>query len=116
MSGRRCRSKTRSGTALSCSRRRVITPRSGRQSYRRPPVSKPVPAEERGPDRRRAPRSGGARPQILVEPVERVLPRLLGGGLVVARRRVVVEAVLGAFVDMALMHHLGLGQRLVEGR
>ena len=36
--------------------------------------------------------------EILVEELERPLPRELGRRLVVARRRVVVEAVLGAFV------------------
>ena len=39
--------------------------------------------------------------QILVEEIERALPGQLGGRFVVARRRVVVEAVIGAFVDVA---------------
>src|SRR5277367_3184428 len=50
-------------------------------------------------------------PQVLVEPVQRVLPGLFGCGFVVTGGRVVVEAVIGAFVDMTLVRHL----RLREG-
>ena len=39
-------------------------------------------------------------PQVFVKPVERSGPRKFGGGLVVARRRVVMEAVLLAFVHV----------------
>src|ERR1051326_7501371 len=54
--------------------------------------------------------------QIFVEPVERALPRLFGGRFVVARGRIVVKAVIGAFVDVPLMRHVGFAERLVEGR
>ena len=45
-----------------------------------------------------------------------MLPGLFRGGLVVARRRVVVEAVIGAFVDVSLMRHVGFAERLIESR
>src|SRR5205823_901589 len=54
--------------------------------------------------------------QVFVEPIERVLPGLFRGGLVVARRRVVVEAVIGAFVDVSIMRHVGFAERLIESR
>src|SRR5215831_18610085 len=47
--------------------------------------------------------ASGAVAQVFVEPVERALPGLFGGGFVVARRGVVVEAVIGALVDMPFM-------------
>src|SRR4029078_11257202 len=44
---------------------------------------------------------------VLVEPRHGALPRLVGGGFVVAlRRRVVVEAVHGAWIDMTLVGDL----------
>ena len=43
----------------------------------------------------------GSAAQVLVEEVERALPGQLGGGFVVARRGVVVEAVVGALIDVA---------------
>src|SRR5580692_8757122 len=58
----------------------------------------------------------GSGPQVLIEPIHCALPSFLGGSLVVTGRRVVVEAVIGALVDMSLMWHLRLGQRRVEGR
>src|SRR5580692_6950459 len=42
----------------------------------------------------------GSGPQILIEPVQCALPSFLGGSLVVTGRRVVVEAVIGALVDL----------------
>jgi hypothetical protein len=45
--------------------------------------------------------------QILIEPVQRVSPRLLYGGFVVTGGRIVVEAVIGASIDMTLVRHLG---------
>src|SRR5579883_1112538 len=39
-------------------------------------------------------------PQVFIEEVDGPLPRQLGGGFVVARRGVVVEAVIGALVDI----------------
>jgi hypothetical protein len=47
-------------------------------------------------------------PQISVEPPQCALPGLFGCGLIVAGGRVVVEAVIGAFVDMTLLRHLRL--------
>src|SRR4051812_8106300 len=41
--------------------------------------------------------------QVLVEEIERALPRKLRGGLVVARRRVVVEAVLRVGIDVGVV-------------
>src|SRR5215470_16022058 len=58
----------------------------------------------------------GSSPQVLIEPIQCALPSFLGGSLVVTRRRIVVEAVIGALVDMPLMWHLRLGQRGLEGR
>src|SRR5580765_7692520 len=53
--------------------------------------------------------------QVFVEPGERTVPRERGGVLVVARRRVVVEAVLRALVDVALVRHAGRLERFVVG-
>src|SRR6266567_6798912 len=44
--------------------------------------------------------SATSAPQVLVEELDRPLPRKLGGLLVVARRRIVVEAVIRAFVHV----------------
>src|SRR5580704_4397584 len=55
-------------------------------------------------------------PQILVEPIERPLPRLFRRGLVVARRRVIVEAVVGALVDVPFVGNAGSAKRSVESR
>src|SRR5437773_401405 len=54
--------------------------------------------------------------QILVEEVERPLPRELGGGFVVARRRVVVEAVLRSLVHERLVLLAVRFQRRLERR
>src|SRR5262245_13863902 len=54
--------------------------------------------------------------QIFVEPVEGALPGELGGRFVVARRGVVVKAVLRAGIDVAFMRHMTGGERLVERR
>ena len=56
----------------------------------------------------------GLSPQILVEPINRVLPSLLRGGFVVTRCRVVVKAMVGPVVDMTFMGDLGFGERGVE--
>src|ERR1043165_7931263 len=53
--------------------------------------------------------------QVLVEPVEGVLPGLFGGGFVITRCGVVMEAVVGLGIDLSLMRHAGLGQFGVEG-
>jgi len=45
--------------------------------------------------------------QILVEPVQCALPSLLCSRLVVTGSRVVVEAVIGALIDMTLVRHVG---------
>ena len=45
--------------------------------------------------------------QVLIEPVQRVLPRLLCGGFVVTGSRIVVETVIGASIDMTFVRHLG---------
>src|SRR6516225_7224639 len=74
--------------------------------------------------RHRTPRSllsssaapSGSAAQILVEPVQGVLPGFLGRGLVVAGGCIVVEAVIGPLVDMTLVRHMRLGQGGVEGR
>src|SRR6202042_1990265 len=55
-------------------------------------------------------------PQIFVEPIERSLPRLFRRGLIVAGGRVVVEAVVGVLVDVALMGDAGAAERRVERR
>ena len=53
--------------------------------------------------------------QVLVEEIDRALPRELRGGFVVARRRVVVEAVLGALVGEGLVRlAVGLERRFVR--
>ena len=74
-------------------------------------------------DRRRLtarPRAGGsasvALSQIFVEPVQRAPPGELGGSLVVAGRRVVVKAVIGAGIHIALVRNVRGGQRRVERR
>src|SRR5207247_5644330 len=54
-------------------------------------------------------------PQVLVEKVERPLPRELGRLFVVARRRVVVEPVLRALVDEHLVLLVVRLQRRLEG-
>ena len=58
----------------------------------------------------------GSGPQVLVEPIECALPSFLGGSFVVTGRRIVVEALIGALVDVPLMRHLRHGQRGIEGR
>src|SRR3984893_7212182 len=63
-----------------------------------------------------SPTARRVRPEVLIEPIQCALPSFLGGSRVVTGRRVVVEAVIGALVDMSLMWHLRLGQRGVEGR
>src|SRR5215472_6201533 len=60
--------------------------------------------------------SFGSGSQILVEPVQGALPGFFGCGFVVTGSCVVVEAVIGAFVNVTLMGHLRLGQRGIEGR
>src|SRR5277367_4772631 len=55
-------------------------------------------------------------PQIFVEPIDRPPPGFFGRRLIVARRRVVVEAVVGAFVDVTLVRDARLGEGGVEGR
>src|SRR5579871_4363660 len=53
--------------------------------------------------------------QIFVEPIDRPLPRFLRRRLIVARRRVVVEAVIGALVDVSLVRNVRLTKGRVEG-
>ena len=61
-------------------------------------------------------RSQALRPQVLVEERDRPRPRELGGGFVVARRRVVVEAVIRARVHVHLvLDAVRLERRLVRG-
>src|SRR5271163_4261929 len=55
-------------------------------------------------------------PQIFVEPIDRPPPGFFGRRLIVAWRRVVVEAVVGAFVDVTLVRDARLGEGGVEGR
>jgi hypothetical protein len=57
--------------------------------------------------------SGSGR-QVLVEPIQRVLPGLFGCGFVVTGGRVVVEAVIGNFVDMTLVRHVRLREGGIE--
>ena len=52
--------------------------------------------------------------QVFVEPVQRALPGLLCRGFVVTGCRIVVETVIGAFIDVSLVRHLGLRERGVE--
>jgi hypothetical protein len=54
--------------------------------------------------------------QVLVEPVQRVLPSLLCSDFVVSAGRVVVETVVGALLDLTLVRHMGFRQRSVESR
>src|SRR2546423_2128371 len=56
----------------------------------------------------------GSASQVFVEPVQRMPPGLLGCGFVVTGGRVVVEAVIGAFVDMTLVRHLRLRESRIE--
>src|ERR1700733_14820285 len=58
----------------------------------------------------------GSGAQISVEPIERPLPRFFRRGLVVARRRVVVKAVVGALIDMRLVGDASPAERRVECR
>src|ERR1700678_1089470 len=55
-------------------------------------------------------------PQILVEPIERPSPRLFRRRLVVARRRFIVEAVVGASVDVPFVRNASPAERGVERR
>lgn len=55
-------------------------------------------------------------PQILVESIERSLPRLFRRRVVVAGRRVIVEAVVGALVDVPLVGDASSAKRRVELR
>src|ERR1700733_12689038 len=91
-------------------------PRAKRRGVSRRPITPAAPARkirlmELG-------QSGATRssPQIFVEPIERSLPRLFRRRLVVARRRVVVEAVVGALVDVRFVGNASPTERGVEGR
>src|SRR5688500_16314529 len=53
---------------------------------------------------------------VLVEERDRPLPRQLGRGLIVARRRVVVEPVLSARIQIAFVTNIGRLERLLECR
>src|SRR5207249_10560086 len=59
-------------------------------------------------------RGSAAGSQVLVEEIDRALPRQLGRRLVIARRRVVVEAVVGAGVHELLVLDVVRLQRLLE--
>src|SRR5208337_4234202 len=61
-------------------------------------------------------RSSPLAPQISVEPLQRPPPRFLGRRLVVAGGGVVVEAMVGALIDVGLVRDAGRRQRGVEGR
>src|SRR5258705_13028522 len=61
------------------------------------------------------PDAGGSGFQIFVEPIKRVLPGFFCCRFVVTRGRVVVEAVIGALVDMTLMRHVVGGERRIKG-
>ena len=52
--------------------------------------------------------------QILVEPIQRVLPGFLGRCFVVTGRRVIVEAVIGGLVDVTLVRHVRGVERGIE--
>src|SRR3954447_13450836 len=60
--------------------------------------------------------ASGRRFEVFVEPGQRALPGEFGSGLVIARRRVIVEAVVGGFVNVTFVNHLCGRQCLVEGR
>src|SRR5207245_8394788 len=91
-------SDTRSSrrSAAAASRSRSARPSSRQNRYR-----SPIPI-------------AAASAEILVEELQRALPRELGRLLVVPRRRVVVEAVLRAFVDEHLVLLVVRLQRRLE--
>src|SRR5689334_8534100 len=60
-------------------------------------------------------RWGMSGPEVLREEIERALPRELRRRLVVARRRVVVEAVLRIRIDVGMVLHVMRGEHLLEG-
>jgi NAD(P)-dependent dehydrogenase (short-subunit alcohol dehydrogenase family) len=80
----------------------AVRPDASRCQTPRSPLSSSAPPFDSGP-------------QVFVEPIQRVLPGFFGCGFVVPWGRVVVEAVVGALVDMALMRHMRLSQGGIEG-
>src|ERR1700752_455761 len=68
------------------------------------------PATAGGSDMRSA-----ASPQVLIEPLKRARPGQFGGGFVITRRGVIVEAVLFAIVHVRLKHFVVGFQRLFIG-
>src|SRR5579872_3912386 len=59
----------------------------------------------------------GLRAHVLVEPVDRALPRQVRRGLVVAfRRRIAIETVNGVWIDVTFVRHVRRRQRLVVRR
>src|SRR5580698_8656341 len=63
---------------------------------------------------RLTPRASGF--QVLAEPIQCVLPGFLRRRLIVTRGRIVVETMIGAFVDMALVRYTGLREGGIERR
>src|SRR5271169_4754243 len=53
-------------------------------------------------------------PQVLVEPIQRALPCLFSSGVIVPGGRVVMEAVIGAFVDVTFVRHVRLSEISIE--
>src|SRR5215467_2564097 len=58
----------------------------------------------------------GASTQILAEPLQRTLPRKLGSWIIVAGGGVVVEAVIGVFVDESLVGNMRCRECRIEIR
>src|SRR5947208_14511443 len=71
-----------------------------------------------GLDRRYSTRTSSLRrrPDVFIEPIHCPLPRHLGRGFIVARRRVVVETVLGAGIGVLFVVHPVRLQRGLECR
>src|SRR5437870_7484861 len=83
----------------------------------------PRTKDDQGPgtDKGRRTRDQGRRvtlssSQVFVEPIQRAPPGQLGSRFVVARRGVVVEAVIGLGIDVALVRNVGCLQRRVVRR
>src|ERR1700678_1941861 len=85
-----------------------------RRGVSRRPMTPPAPARKIRLMELGQSYAASSGPQVFVEPSERPLPRLFRRRLVVARRRVIVEAVVGARVDMPLVGDAGRTQRRVE--
>src|SRR5579864_5137082 len=89
---------------------RVLSKLVGQDGILRPIVNR-RPAVEGTSSR--TPTTGPLAPHVFVEEIESSLPRQLGGSRVITRRRIVMEPMIGAFVNVRCIGHVIRFQRLL---